>query len=79
MADLLAHFAFPNQQTAICWRIFGPNILTAISIMMVFADGNLRHLFPINHFTATAKTHIITSVFAVLERPRQGSNLRQPA
>jgi len=35
MADLLAHFAFPNRQTAICWRIFSPGILTAIGILTV--------------------------------------------
>ena len=43
------------------------------------ADGILRHLLPIRHFTAAAKTHAFSSVFAVLKRPRQGSNLRQPA
>lgn len=30
---MLAHFAFPNRQTAICWRIFSQGILTAISIL----------------------------------------------
>ena len=35
MADLLAHFAFPNRQTAICWRIFSLRMLTAISILTV--------------------------------------------
>lgn len=73
--------AFRFSEPANCNLLadFQPRNTDCNQYPIMLADGNLRHLLPIHHFTATAKTHTFSSVFAALKRPRQGSNLRQPA
>ena len=55
MADLLAHFAFPNRQTAICWRIFRPVLQTAICEMLANVGGFIRRPLSIYHLQQQRK------------------------